>query len=1511
MTDQNPRYRSLSVNFLGFLAKQLGDLRGPSSLAYELIQNADDAKDDSLQLSATRIVFDIRDDALVVSNDAVFRKEDFERISDIASGTKKQEEGDRTTGAFGVGFISVYQVTDRPEIRSANQRWIFRPEKQEGKRIKMTDDTLADGTEFRFPWACEESELRAKLQAPPVTEQYIKQFAEELEVSLPKAILFLKKLESIELIHQEGAIRLRRAKEKDGLAVYYNGERQFWRIFSDWISPIKGIPKDNRSALVRVAIPDKFIDEGILFATLPTEESGLPFHIDADFFPNSDRKSIMFKIKYNDPKSRWNQDALQVAASIVRDNLIVIRDMFINNPIDFWTMLESLYNIKQGIKPDARIPLGLFWEKIEPIMEINPIVYTESNRWLKPAEVRIPASNEEWNAIVSFESLDIEIVHQGLRKFRNLLTGNGVKLLGIEDIYKAFEEKGLIANPQSISLFYQNYERLELMWQGIFAVYDRIQSKTPREKAKAMLSECVLAPGMDGRIWPCDSVYLVEDDFTYKIFSHLLPGNRSFLDRRISMSDNENEEEPGSFLLRVLCPIFSPVEAIESLEGLERDELKGGIDQKGFRSEDIIRWFSKRQSDMNELLYERLVHLPIFPTSEGSITSLEDLWMPGDFSDPIGFTEILDMERLRGLSGFLQVLGVKELTFNDYAKRYITEAFGSDSSIELETKFRLLKMLEEHIDQIKEDEQLRLKIAGASIVECKDGSFRTPKEVYFPNSEVVKVLGDYVSYCALPARLGKDRRELYQWLGVADHPRTKDIIRVVDRLIDKSPDQRTRKSIINCLKVVAKNWEYFSDNEKRELKLKKWLPAIGSSDRWHKPGELYTYEHKVLFETQASFLDAPDKVQQKLRSVLKYLGLKSVPQPWQVVEHLLKCSQDDVKPPGRIYNWLTRCLEDILDRDLCRLQDSACLYMDGKYLRPDQVFWRNHFGRFRFQLEQEMRSYSELLQAVGVKEKPDHDDAIKLLKEIPEILRNDKLENEDKDAVLRCWLILSKALDQEEIDDATIREELHNIPCIPNDQDVLVRPAWLFYEDRPRLKDRFRLLRNNCIQRTEGTYRGMEAAGVRLLSSAISARVIKEGIHLREERIIKHNIMKLRPLIITILEGLSNYNSHNRQSSQSINDIQFLSTDELGVNWKLEAFNQVECSKSTELSHFDRDEKVVYFKDAKNPPWSAIARELAYALAHGGNVASISPGLKVVLEADNYEDACQQLEDLGIALTEELARPPKPSEGVAFDDADVVPSETEEPTETEEVTDDDVGINSAYFSIPAEPDEAKGDQDIPSVPYVKRFHEYQKTSPQRTSRGPVRLPQAGPQTNQSASKHIRESAKKGRTGMNIKRWNTMWEPTEAASDLARKFREMMLGDYWNRCQICGTTFSTSAGRLQVYVVHLLPPSEDHRTNYYGNLLGVCGWHYSLIRYNRDREFFDPITERAFERAEHMRDYVIATDKPDIDEMDNLYFGLGIRFRNIYRQWSSEPTTEGVVIRYCEPHWAYLRELLLS
>src|SRR5262249_55792888 len=146
---RQPTTLSRGIDYLGDLGAKLRDLQGDRTLAYELIQNADDAP------TATFISFDITPEALVVDNDSAFSdcvsveqpecpwkdapehgyRCDFHRIRNIASGDKRTEPG--TTGAFGIGFITVYQVTDAPEIISAGRHWKLHEERPQDHRIEV------------------------------------------------------------------------------------------------------------------------------------------------------------------------------------------------------------------------------------------------------------------------------------------------------------------------------------------------------------------------------------------------------------------------------------------------------------------------------------------------------------------------------------------------------------------------------------------------------------------------------------------------------------------------------------------------------------------------------------------------------------------------------------------------------------------------------------------------------------------------------------------------------------------------------------------------------------------------------------------------------------------------------------------------------------------------------------------------------------------------------------------------------------------------------------------------------------------------------------------------------------------------------------------------------------------------------------------------------------------------------------------------------------------------------
>ena len=668
---EQPAYLPQGVNYLGFLSQQLGDLAGKTTLAHELIQNADDAKDDDGRFSATRITFDVTDSALVVSNDAVFREIDFERMRDVASGSKRGESGERTTGAFGVGFISVYQITDRPEIHSAGRTWILRPDSPEDRRIeewKAPSLTKDRGTLFRLPWAFEESGVRKALKAPTVDAAYIELLVDELKESLPIAILFLKKLERIELLRNGERVGVvTRRVSGNTIQVDQDGDVRCWRVleasFSDDGMKLKTRYRDSidqgRSDRVRVAVPDSILDDGLLFATLPTEQStGLPFHIDADFYPATDRKSIASGDTH-DPRSEWNRAAIRAAASAVHSNLIPLRDMYSNDAPTLWAFLSCIQEAHQGAKDNTRLPLGEFWESLLPSLAEAPIVYTESGKWLVPKFTRIPTGPQEENAICAFQDIGIEIVHRDLWNSRNLLTREdvGVGRVSAPDLHHHLEVRGYANGPMS-SLPVESV-LLDVLWRGIESVLAKEQGRS-KETAEDLLGACALAPGLDGRLWPCRSAFR-SDERTRERFAPLIPNDETFLTRE------------GIPLLEQLCPEFTVEDAIEILASLDAGQLEERQRAGDFNPVAVLQWFEEHKSGLTADLCAELATLPIFPSAT-NLRPLPELWLPGGFEDSLGVAGILDSKIPDSLSSFLRNLGVRQLTFEDYAERYVPGA---------------------------------------------------------------------------------------------------------------------------------------------------------------------------------------------------------------------------------------------------------------------------------------------------------------------------------------------------------------------------------------------------------------------------------------------------------------------------------------------------------------------------------------------------------------------------------------------------------------------------------------------------------------------------------------------------------------------------------------------------------------------------------------------------------------------------------------------------------------------
>ncbi len=235
------RRGSYTANLLGNIRSHLAGLQGYDVMALELIQNADDAK-------AEEIIFDITDPGLMVRNTGQFTycgnletrpcgfavnngsSCDYHRIADVGSGGKLSDG--ENIGRFGIGFVSTYQVTDHPEIRSSGIKVTLHPDRGQWF-IEPFDEP--DGTSFFLPWADDpDTTARRALGVSHVSSSHIDQLAADFLSVLRKSLLFLRHVRKAE-VRRNGtlllACNLDRGQASDLIVSFRPSvEIEYWHI---------------------------------------------------------------------------------------------------------------------------------------------------------------------------------------------------------------------------------------------------------------------------------------------------------------------------------------------------------------------------------------------------------------------------------------------------------------------------------------------------------------------------------------------------------------------------------------------------------------------------------------------------------------------------------------------------------------------------------------------------------------------------------------------------------------------------------------------------------------------------------------------------------------------------------------------------------------------------------------------------------------------------------------------------------------------------------------------------------------------------------------------------------------------------------------------------------------------------------------------------------------------------------------------------------------------------------
>ncbi len=1245
------------LDYLEDLGAKLRNLKGFATLAHELLQNADDVA------GVTHFTFNICGDALIVENNGQFsdclkpeeqechwRNEpshgshrcDFHRFRIVAGADKRHEAN--TTGAFGIGFISVYQITDRPELISSGRHWIIDETAAPDKRIAQCGGCSRclpvdlPGTRFYLPWALDaHSSMRQGLRAEPVTRDTPVALLAELETALSTAMLFLKSIDTVHIKRNGNLIRhLERVKQGNTLVLSLGDGSPdvIWHLLRGGFAaradeirtqhPTRIEPK--RSSGILIAIPAGELQSGLLCATLPTQQrTGLPFHINADFYPSEDRKRIIFEQDY---QSQWNKAALAAAADAFASSFYQLRDTLGHQRV--WSLLSRIFQVAQEADAGrAEKMFKQFWTKLAPSLGTQPLVFNHLNQWCSPAEVYYLQQSEEKNALPVLQSIGINCVHEDLRPHQNLLISKevGVRQLTIDVLIRQLQFAGLTRtfSKGEWPSWLQTPGAIRALWDEINLLLGR-RSFGPHQHHLAVtvvnsLANLSLAVSRDGSLCPCNLVYRTSDKATETMFLDL-GSTLLFASTETTTFD----------LFVSLCPRFGSSEAIGVIHNLGAEGFALAVKEGRITVPKLIAWFVDRRTEIldNKTLITGLADLPVFP-SAGGYNPLTKLSLPGDFADPLQLAAILDVKALSSHHDFLRELGIQDLSFSVYVSRHLIPALRQDDLAADKLRAATL-LLATNRSQIAEDPEIRSALAQLPLIECADGQFRRPAEVYFPSAIIVEVLGNHVPQALVPTEHATVTNELFSWLGIVESPRFENIVTHVQEIVQSPPSDSTATAIRTIFAHLAARLQTTSTGTDALSPLKSlaWLPARGNATQWFSPSELYATFQDYLFSSQAQFLDVDRSVQNTASALFSALGLKSTPPLALVVDHLLHCASSGNTVNQEVYNFLNNNADD---SDILRLRGQPCLRLpDGHYVRPASVFWTAHpFGRFRHQLGPELRKFNDLFNAIGVRETPTHKDAFRVLAGLADEFgsKNRQLDDEARAVCLACWAMLESTLEHGQCTTSDLAS-LAEVKCIPNSTHVLAPPTWLFFEDRAGLASKFQgFLKSNAIPRLLGTAKAMTAAGVRTLAGTVNILLLECSYPTPNLELVAR--IEERSLQLARVLDAQLAHSNPADKLAKLKSIRFESVVTLRISYELDAFGSKLASTPEDCPALFRSDGnlLLFVSHDDSIPWAQIARELALALYPDEEPGRLAPGLRDVLAAESLAEAAAMLDALG------------------------------------------------------------------------------------------------------------------------------------------------------------------------------------------------------------------------------------------------------------------------------------------
>ena len=417
---ESDRGRDSLNNALELLADGLYS-RDPHFI-FELIQNAEDNSYDeplpSLSFWLTKIDptgSEGSDGALIIQNNETgFCLENVDALCAVGETTKQKAQG--YIGEKGIGFKSVFRVTENPHIFSNGYHFCL-PERDEqtGLGYIMPQWINVPPADLNLT----QTHIILPLTKAEFGYDKIEEMLLEIE---PETILFLSKLQEFRITTDTGTdlAILKNADEFPKIEVLVEGSRQDrsfssvdeFLVYTKTFHKPEKIHHEKREEInerdVSIAFPLDENSAGIrkIFAYLPVSDTDFPFLINADFILTSSREGI----QQDEPWNLWLMDCVAEVISVKLLPLLK-EDRLLTVPF-----LEELASSLSGLEEDERNLFYPIFSKVRETLMTQEFLPTHDDAFVS-AQNAMLADNVGLPGLLNPEQLSLLFQQQNTMKW--------------------------------------------------------------------------------------------------------------------------------------------------------------------------------------------------------------------------------------------------------------------------------------------------------------------------------------------------------------------------------------------------------------------------------------------------------------------------------------------------------------------------------------------------------------------------------------------------------------------------------------------------------------------------------------------------------------------------------------------------------------------------------------------------------------------------------------------------------------------------------------------------------------------------------------------------------------------------------------------------------------------------------------------------------------------------------------------------------------------------------------